>query len=729
MTIRVNMLGAMVLMLLCSCGYVTRGPAPLPIDGHMIYAEIMPDSAFLSCQDVLTLDLGRGDAGRFFFFLNEAFEVDRIEDGGGSLSFTASKAPRLEDYINDLDEETRDFYSNASVVVLEIPSGGEDVPEDGPRSLVVTYSGAVYDSLGVPGYSRGAEAEETRGLIDPQGTFLSPATHWYPCAGERMAVFNITGVTPEGYEVVTQGRLAEHKVDGGAAKSVWKGTHPSEAAYLVAGPYEINTIEQAGIELSTYFYNTEADLSEQYLGACARYFDMYNELLGPYPYAKFAVVENFFPTGYGMPSYTLLGRRVLRLPFIVHTSLGHEIAHNWWGNGVFVDPDGGNWCEGLTVYCADYRYKCLRDEAEAREYRRDINRDYTVYVTPENDFPLTEFAGRTTRATRAIGYGKCAMIFQMLEQMLGEEMMFETLRGIFAKYSFKQIGWNEIESEFSKAAGSDLDWFFSQWVHGTGAPLISITEAVARDAWPRYTLSLRLEQEGGPFRLSLPVMVRTETTVQWRTIEMEGPVAELELEFRSVPVAVSVDPEHVVMRRMAQRDIAPTLSVVLGDEGTVIVKPSGATGEAAAAYEDLAAQLGRPGGIKVITDTELTEAEARSQSLFILGGPGENAAFGNFEGEWPTTVFLDTGAFTIGEKTYESSDECALYVGRNPFIGGKAVAVVAGLSGHAVQACAGKLIHYGKYSHVVFNNGTAVDKGIWEVRDYPFKKVKFRALG
>ena len=64
-------------------------------------------------------------------------------------------------------------------------------------------------------------------------------------------------------------------------------------------------------------------------------------------------------------SYTLLGGQVLRLPFIPYTSFGHEIAHNWWGNSVFVDTDEGNWCEGLTVYCADYHYK----ELESRRGR------------------------------------------------------------------------------------------------------------------------------------------------------------------------------------------------------------------------------------------------------------------------------------------------------------------------------------------------------------------------
>ena len=36
---------------------------------------------------------------------------------------------------------------------------------------------------------------------------------------------------------------------------------------------------------------------------------MYRGLIGPYPYQKFALVENFWETGYGMPSFTLLGRR------------------------------------------------------------------------------------------------------------------------------------------------------------------------------------------------------------------------------------------------------------------------------------------------------------------------------------------------------------------------------------------------------------------------------------
>lgn len=80
-----------------------------------------------------------------------------------------------------------------------------------------------------------------------------------------------------------------------------------------------------------------------------------------------AVVASPLPTGFGMPTLTYLGADVLRLPFIRKTSLGHEILHNWWGNGVYVDYTRGNWSEGLTTLMADYAYK--EDESAAAASR------------------------------------------------------------------------------------------------------------------------------------------------------------------------------------------------------------------------------------------------------------------------------------------------------------------------------------------------------------------------
>lgn len=95
---------------------------------------------------------------------------------------------------------------------------------------------------------------------------------------------------------------------------------------------------------------------------------MYRKLIGPYPYWKFALIENFWETGYGMPSFTLLGPQVIRFPFILHSSYPHELLHNWWGNSVYVDFKKGNWCEGLTAYLADHLIQEQRGQGDS--YRR-----------------------------------------------------------------------------------------------------------------------------------------------------------------------------------------------------------------------------------------------------------------------------------------------------------------------------------------------------------------------
>ena len=43
-----------------------------------------------------------------------------------------------------------------------------------------------------------------------------------------------------------------------------------------------------------------------------------------------------------MPSFTLMGSRIIRFPFILHSSYPHEILHNW-GNGLIKTEVGSHW--------------------------------------------------------------------------------------------------------------------------------------------------------------------------------------------------------------------------------------------------------------------------------------------------------------------------------------------------------------------------------------------------
>jgi aminopeptidase N len=177
----------------------------------------------------------------------------------------------------------------------------------------------------------------------------------------------MTADIPASWESVSDGNPVSTETKGARKLQSWSNPFASDGNMFMAAPFVVKMTTVDSVAVACYFFEADTGLFESYLPATAGYIRMYSDLIGPYPFKRFSVVENFFPTGYGMPGWTLLGQQVIRLPFIVFTSLGHEVLHNWWGNSVYVDYERGNWCEGLTVYGADYRYKLQKSPDDARD--------------------------------------------------------------------------------------------------------------------------------------------------------------------------------------------------------------------------------------------------------------------------------------------------------------------------------------------------------------------------
>ena len=396
-------------------------------------------------------------------FMNRTFSVLSISHSDRKLDFKIKKS--MPD-VNDTGwSGTVGFVQYVEIL---LPS---DLRQSGEVSLDIAYEGFL---PATPYSLKEEDVGQTVGVIGDEGVYLSPACMWYPDMPYSPATFKVTVVTPGGYEAVTQGVLVSKNPINDKICTIWEEKNICEGCHLVAGKYTVTNIRHNEIDVYAFFFPEDQDLAKTYINAATRYLDMYQQLLGDYPYGKFAVVENFFQTGYGMPSFTLLGSSVVKLPFIVETSLGHEILHNWWGNSVFADESQGNWSEGLTTYMADYYYKELKDTISAYDYRRDICRKYTNYVTDQNDIPLKKFTSRKDKITQAIGYGKTAMVFHMLRRTVGDALFYQSLRRFYKDEIWNEANWKDIQSIFEVTCMKDLSWFFEQWINQAGAPFIEL---------------------------------------------------------------------------------------------------------------------------------------------------------------------------------------------------------------------------------------------------------------
>lgn len=593
----------------------------------------------------------------------------------------------------------------------------------GQKSFTLTYSGRIHHAVRDPSVEYARSFSYSPGLIAEEGVFLASSTAWYPRFDEDMVSFYLDVQLPAGWDAVSQGKLLQEQSTATTRQVIWEEEHPQDDIYLVAGRYQ--RYQQSAGTVAAYVYLRSADkvLAQKYLDATGQYIAMYSQLIGPYPYAKFALVENFWETGYGMPSFTLLGPRVVRFPFILHTSYPHEILHNYWGNGVFVDYRKGNWSEGLTAYLADHLVSEQGGRGEA--YRRDVLQKYKDFVGKEKDFPISQFTSRHSPSTEAVGYGKTMMLFHMLRQTLGDEKFTQVLRAFYQRYQFQQASFDDVLATFNAQTGQDFSAFFQQWVDQSGAPDLLLESAQAEPQGQRYQLSavIKQTQPGTPYQLNVPIAIHLEGEAAARQmqIKIDQAVNRIIMDFPARPVRIDIDPQFDVFRRLDSREIPSALSQGFGAENPLLILPASASKELMRAYQALAAnwQQTQTGSLEIVRDDQLQTLPA-DRTVWILGWQNK------FSNQLISSLAEQGVARTeeglqLGGKHWQQNRHALVLTTRQPTDPDLTLLWVAADQPAAIEALAGKLPHYRKYSYLVFEGDELnnVNKGQWPVTRSP----------
>lgn len=581
-------------------------------------------------------------------------------------------------------------------------------------SVAVHYEIIFDDPLPSPYASMDNPGFGITGTITSQGCFLQAGAGWYPEIPGSRPTFRVRVEAPEGIVAVTAGKSMGHTTNQGRTISRWVVQQPIEGLSLSAGPYVVREKAVGQSTAATYFFPETDYLAQDYLDATARYLSLYEDLFGPYAFEKFAVVENFFPTGYGFPSYTLLGSKVLRLPFIIRISLGHEIAHCWWGNGVYVDYRSGNWSEGLTTYAADYLYQERSSSEDAREYRLQILRDFATLTGSQKDLPLAQFRGRYDSLSKVVGYGKSAMVFHMLRTRLGEEIFWGALRDIYRERLFLKTSWDDFQKAFERRAGRKLETFFRQWVSRSSAPSLALTDvrtATSRDGW---TVRGNILQEQPFYDLELEILLKTENGPVTQVVRSSNAETPFFLETEAPPHMLSVDPEYNVFRQLYPSEIPPSINSLKGAPSVLVVL----TKDAPPGSREAAARLVSSLGLKEVQwmeEAQLGTEDIQNNHLLLVGRPRNQ----DLLPETFQKLSLEPFGFVLNEREYNQNQDVLFAVYQHPSALQVTRSLFLPLSADAAQKVAGKITHYGKYSYLVFRDGDNVDKGTWPVRSSP----------
>ncbi|HHB79913.1 MAG TPA: peptidase M28, partial [Saprospiraceae bacterium] len=530
---------------------------------HQLDVTINPELSTIQVRDEITLPEGKETS----FFLNEDLLPKPITKGLSINKIAANQ--KAKDIGMDHDQGT------SSLRLTEWHVAWQD-RYPAAKTFVIEYSGKINAPMeqSENNYQRGFS--ESPGIISQKGIYLAGSTYWVPIFGDAMMTFVMDVHLPKGWKSVSQGVRTKEENQGAMQLEQWSCDKLQEEAFLIGAQFSEYSFDAGNVKAMAFLRTPDEGLANKYLETTAQYLEMYRQILGLYPYSKFALVENFWETGYGMPSFTLLGEKIIRFPFIMHSSYPHELLHNWWGNSVYVDFEKGNWCEGLTAYMADHLIKEQRGKGE--DYRRSTLQKFSDLVNTRNDFPLTDFRSRYDGPSEAIGYGKSLMMWHMLRRKFGDETFLRAMQKFYRSNKFKRASFDDIRLAFEAVTEQDLKPFFEQWVTRKGAPELVLEDTQVQkllDGTYQVAISLRQKQEEPAFVLDVPLAIVTQNGTLEFVREMKTKSQKFVFSTESEPMKVLVDPKFDLFRILDSKEVAPALTKAYGSPKTLILLPKG----------------------------------------------------------------------------------------------------------------------------------------------------------
>jgi hypothetical protein len=316
----------------------------------------------------------------------------------------------------------------------------------------------------------------------------------------------------------------------------------------------------------------------------------YEAFSGPFPFQKLSVSQIPGTFGQGWPGLLYLSTYSF-LPAEAQQRAGisaagqesfteivpfHEVAHQWWGNVVGWDSYRDQWIDEAV---ANYLALLFADSQKRGDHSLrvwlDRYRHHLVTKLPGADQPDSEIGAldlgsRLTSSKSPNGfedviYSKGSWVIHMLREMLRQpgaknpDARFTALLHTLAtKYAYRALSTadlqHEVEAVMTPAmdleGGRSMEWFFEQWVHGTGIPHYRVEFSV-HPGDKGYLVRGKLFQEGVPHSFIAPVPLYSGAggahAAPLGIVIVTGPETSFHFTTQTEPHKIIVDPQMTLL--------------------------------------------------------------------------------------------------------------------------------------------------------------------------------------
>ncbi|MGQ9465385.1 MAG: M1 family aminopeptidase [bacterium] len=238
---------------------------------------------------------------------------------------------------------------------------------------------------------------------------------------------------------------------------------------------------------------------------------LFDSLYGDYPFQRYGQ-DAVYPFAWGGMEHQT--QTTIHRAWILNNSengMAHELSHQWWGDMVTCVDFRDIWLnEGFATY-SDANYNWYRFgysnfittmKNRANDYfTADVQNRHPIY-----DPPLSQLFdwGHT--------YCKASWVVHML-RYLNQDLFFYGLRAYRDSFEYGCANTEDLKNIFNQVYGTDLTWFFDEWVYGQGYPIYNIYwDCVPSGSNYLVSLNIYQVQTNAPPVFHMPVQILLHMT-------------------------------------------------------------------------------------------------------------------------------------------------------------------------------------------------------------------------
>ena len=395
------------------------------------------------------------------------------------------------------------------------------------------------------------------------------ARYWFPSYDfpDDKATSEQFITVKKGQTAIANGELIEIIENSNQTKTFHYRMPVPHSTYLtsfVIGTYTKISDSYKSIPLAYYVYTDRTSIVPKAFGRTKDMMRAFEELTKvDFPFNKYdqTIVANFTFGGMENVTATTMADTEIFLADLEFAKAGvedlvaHELAHSWFGNLVTCTNWAELWLnEGFATFMeAAFREKVYGRRNYLNKIRSNAEQFMIDDLINKKKHGLFNVSAGNVDAlfeNPSTTYQKGGAVIHTLRETVGTENFWKGINIYLTRHKFQNVETTDLKRVMEEVSGMNLEWFFAQWVYGTGHPKLNVKQIYNQQTKVLELTVSQIQSSGNStpaaFVLPLEIEITTPKGLVTQKLEIKKRLEKFSIKLDDKPSKIVFDKDEKI---------------------------------------------------------------------------------------------------------------------------------------------------------------------------------------